>query len=105
MALYRHLKIKQVKILKIIIQSSIQVVDLVNENFSYKIGHMQILPIFVIEGTAFIWILYVPSNNQGRQILYMIKSIVKVAYYKVHYSKLDNFFVFKISHRGNKGNL
>ena len=72
---------------KISIQSSIQVVDLVDKNFSYKFCYLYILPISIIEGAEFVWILLGPSNNQVRQILYITKNVAKIAYYKGHYTK------------------
>ena len=30
----------------------------------------------------------VPINNRGRQILYLTKNVAKIAFYKVHFSKL-----------------
>ena len=63
-------------------------IDLVDKNFSYKFSHLHILPIFVIKGVASVWISIAPSNKLDRQILYIIKNAAKVAYYKVHGSKL-----------------
>ena len=65
----------------------IQVADLVDENVSHKFCHIHILHIFIIEGTAFVWILLAPSKNQDRQISYVTEHVAKVAYYNVHYSK------------------
>ena len=49
--------IEQKSNFKILNQLSIQVADLADKNFSYKLCSVHILPMFVIEGEAFVLIL------------------------------------------------
>ena len=63
---FRHLKIWQISSFRILIWFLIQVVDLTDENFPYEFCSVHILPIFIIEGAAFVWILLAPSKNQDR---------------------------------------
>ena len=84
LALYERLRMEQMSNFEISIQSSNQVTDLVDKNFFYKFCRVHIFPISVIEGVAFVWILKAPSSNQDRKILYVIKNVAKVAYYKIH---------------------
>ena len=67
--------------------------DLKDENFLYKCSHIHILPNFGIEGAAFFLIFLVFSNNEDKQILYVIKNSEKVAYYEIRH-----IFIFKILH-------
>ena len=72
---------------RILISLQIQAADLVDKNFSYNFCHIHILPISIIGGAIFVWILQAPSKEQNRQILYMTKNGANVAQYNVHYLK------------------
>ena len=87
-SLYRQLKIQHMSSFRILIWLWIRVVDLVEENISYKFCRINILPISIIEGAVFILTSRVPSNYQHRQILYLTKNVVKVTYCKTHSSKI-----------------
>ena len=50
---------------------------------------MHILAIFVIKRATFVCILFIPSNNENKQILSIIKNSTKTAYYRAHCSELQ----------------
>ena len=47
---------------------SIQLTDFTDKNFSYQFCHVRILPIFIIKGPVFVWILWAPSKNEDGYI-------------------------------------
>ena len=80
---------------------------LLDKYFSYKFHYIHILPNSVIQGAAFVWILWASSNNKDGQILHIIENSEKIDHYKFHHSRSHSseFFIFKISQGGKWGEI